>query len=254
MAETAVICAIALNEELYLPEWVKYHLSLGFDHIYIYDNSEDHVLANIWSSTTNVTVRHLPGPLQQFNAYNSFIREFGGKHTWCAFIDVDEFIVLRKHASIVDFMREYAPYDGTAGAVGLNWFMFGNSGHTEYKPEPVVQRFMFRHGEVNEHVKTIVRLDSVVNIDNPHFARLKPSKYHVDTNGTVITGAHNVNGPTDVACIHHYFWKSEAEFRKKIERGRADVGAKRTMEEYADANRNEVFDPSAWHIWMHHLA
>ena len=32
----AIVCAIALNEELYIDEWIKYNLALGFSHIYIY--------------------------------------------------------------------------------------------------------------------------------------------------------------------------------------------------------------------------
>ena len=35
-----VICALAKNEEDYVNEWVKFHLNIGFDKIYIYDNGE----------------------------------------------------------------------------------------------------------------------------------------------------------------------------------------------------------------------
>jgi len=36
----AVVCAIALNEDLYIDEWITYNMALGFSHIYIYDNGE----------------------------------------------------------------------------------------------------------------------------------------------------------------------------------------------------------------------
>jgi hypothetical protein len=42
----AVICAIALHEEPYIDEWIQYHIALGFSHIYLYDNSNDHILKN----------------------------------------------------------------------------------------------------------------------------------------------------------------------------------------------------------------
>lgn len=35
----SAICSIARNENEYLDEWVTYHLNLGFDHIFIYDNN-----------------------------------------------------------------------------------------------------------------------------------------------------------------------------------------------------------------------
>ena len=35
-----VICAIAKNENDYINDWVNWHLNLGFDRIYLYDNNE----------------------------------------------------------------------------------------------------------------------------------------------------------------------------------------------------------------------
>ena len=37
---TTALCAIARHEEDYLAEWIDYHLALGFDHIFIYDNDD----------------------------------------------------------------------------------------------------------------------------------------------------------------------------------------------------------------------
>lgn len=34
------ICAIAKNEQWYINDWIEYHLKLGIDHIYLYDNNE----------------------------------------------------------------------------------------------------------------------------------------------------------------------------------------------------------------------
>ncbi len=35
----SAICAISRNENNYLEEWITYHLHLGFNHIFIYDNN-----------------------------------------------------------------------------------------------------------------------------------------------------------------------------------------------------------------------
>lgn len=90
----AVICVIALNEEKYIDEWIKYHLALGFSHIYIYDNSENYSLKN--KSSRYVTVIHFPGHTKQLEAYDLFIITYKNKHKWAAFIDCDEFIILKK--------------------------------------------------------------------------------------------------------------------------------------------------------------
>eukprot|EP00442_Polarella_glacialis_P050473 CAMPEP_0115086646 /NCGR_PEP_ID=MMETSP0227-20121206/22719_1 /TAXON_ID=89957 /ORGANISM="Polarella glacialis, Strain CCMP 1383" /LENGTH=152 /DNA_ID=CAMNT_0002476163 /DNA_START=90 /DNA_END=545 /DNA_ORIENTATION=+ len=36
---TAALCMIAKGEDLYIDEWADYHFSLGFETIYVYDNS-----------------------------------------------------------------------------------------------------------------------------------------------------------------------------------------------------------------------
>jgi acyl-CoA dehydrogenase len=54
----AVICAIALNEERYIDEWIQYNLFLGFSHIYIYDNSSNNVLKNKKSGITLALIQN----------------------------------------------------------------------------------------------------------------------------------------------------------------------------------------------------
>ena len=46
----ACICAIAKNEDLYLDEWIQYHLALGFKHIFLYDNHDEPTLDKILRS------------------------------------------------------------------------------------------------------------------------------------------------------------------------------------------------------------
>ena len=48
---------------------------------------------------------------------------------WAAFIDIDEFLVMRKHRHVADFLEEYCE----AGAVLLSWLVFGTSNNTEYE-------------------------------------------------------------------------------------------------------------------------
>ena len=45
---TALI-AIAKNEQLYIAEWIEYHLSLGFDRLIIADNDDDLILSGFAS-------------------------------------------------------------------------------------------------------------------------------------------------------------------------------------------------------------
>ena len=150
----AVICAIALNEEPYIDEWINYHRLLGFSHIYIYDNSDNNTLKDKESGF--VTVIHFPGLVKQLQAYDLFVTTYKDKHSWGAFIDCDEFIVLKKHNSIIDFLKEYDDCDG----IGLNWLMFGTSREKNYKNEPVLSRFCYCASTLDTHIKSIVKVNN----------------------------------------------------------------------------------------------
>lgn len=243
----AVICAIVLHEDKVLDEWIVYHLSLGFSRIYLYDNSPEFGLKD-WPlryPEGRLIVQHIPGYVMQLTAYNHFLKTFGHYHTWCAFIDADEFIVLKKHPNVVAMLEEHC-HDG---ALTLNWYMFGSSGKLEYEPEPVTKRFQLRARAVNPHIKTIVHTASVhtMGIHDCQVMYINSGMPH-DTNGRLVIGPFNPDGPVDVAVIHHYNAKSLEEYQWKIARGRADNGDTRTIEQFYEADRdaNELLDTSAW--------
>jgi hypothetical protein len=241
--EDAVACCIAKDEDLYIDEWLQYNLKLGFSRIYVYDNTDDFRLgmAGLHVRYPAITLLHAPGPRMQMTAYNHCLSTFGPLHTWMAFLDVDEFIVLRSHSSVVHLLQEHC----ANGALSLNWFLYGSGGHKEYIPEPVTRRFLWREPSANQHVKTIVKTRDATILLSPHYAVLTNGTQH-DTNGRAFEGPFNPDGPVDVACIHHYFVKSRCEFERKVKRGKADIDEMRTMDEFDMWDKNEVMDDSAW--------
>ena len=244
----AVICAIALNEERYIDEWIQYNLFLGFSHIYIYDNSSNNVLKN--KKSDRVTIIHIPGAIKQLEAYNIFTVQYKTKHIWCAFIDCDEFIVLKKHDNIISFLNEY----NNCASVALSWLMFGTSNETEYRNEPVSKRFLYCANKTDIHIKSIAKLSNISNYVQPHSPELK-NGYNMDTNRNVIIGPFNYNGDDKIACIHHYYTKSEEEFKQKIIRGRADIVQKRGFDELQDihSKNNDIYNSDAWNFYSQRL-
>ena len=238
---SVAICCIALNEDLYIDEWLDYHLNtIGFNHIYVYDNSDGGTLK---ISRKNVTVIHMPGPVKQVPVYNNFMENFAEFHDWCAFIDVDEFFVLHKHSSIKEYLEELS----TAEAIGVNWLMFGSGGQERYEPRPVMERFVtpsHDHG-ANQHIKCIVKTRNLpVNgydiqirppeFQNCHFPQDTPIAVHVPGGriGVVHNTPFNENWDHSIIQLNHYFCKSREEFELKIKRGRADTNEKRTIKEF----------------------
>jgi hypothetical protein len=239
-----------LKEEPYVDEWIEYYIyGLGFTHVFIYDNSDNNSLKYLFNKYPDkVTIRHFPGKVKQVPAYNDFLvrnRTDPNKYTWCAFFDCDEFLVLKKHKNITDFLKEYCK----EGGVCINWYLFGDSNLKEYKVEPVTKRFVMRQKKIDDHVKTIIKCDDVDNIHCLHgIDGFKNGKNKKDTKRKIINGPFNKDGPDDVAVIHHYIIKTRQEHNNKIARGRANTNNNKELrkpESFNIQNFNEVEDKSA---------
>lgn len=215
-----MICAVAKNEDLYIEEWIDYHFYLGFDIIQIYDNSVNasKKLVSLSHQYDNkVRILHYIGLSKQVHAYKNCIEQYVEEKAWVAFIDVDEFIVLRKHSSVRELLQEIVP---NGGALSLSRITYGNNGHMHYNNTPVVNRFTRRKKEIDIYVKTIAYLPDVRR-QELHFVRLFNNKYGIDCHGKSIKAAVHYNPNEDIAVINHYITKSYDEFRLKRKRGHA---------------------------------
>lgn len=237
--KTAVV-AIAKFEEDYLEEWVQWHSDLGFHDIYIQDNSDKPSDFQM----NRVKVVHFPGRAAQMPAYNNFLERFGHLYDWVLFIDIDEFLVLRKHRNVEKFLEEYG---SRGGGLGLNWIVFGSSGHILQSSEPVRHRFVWRSAKPSTHIKSFVKPAHVERINNPHFAKYKSGYKCQSSSGNPIDQAWNHSLDEDIAVIHHYFTKSAQEFVQKRNRGRSDNGSIRDLSEFRmqDTLYNDTIDVSA---------
>lgn len=225
---TAIVC-IAKNEENYIQEWIKYHLKLGFDHIFVYRNN--------WYYAVNhsqVTEIQWDGEIKQIDAYNTFL-EKNTIYKWVAFIDVDEFLCLKKHSSIQSFLYSM----GEVPCIAMNWVLFGDN-NLEGEDVGVLKRFTKR-GPANQHIKVIVNTEFKQVFLGPH----NTNSYWVTPTGHEGSGAFNTECNIDVIQLNHYFCKTKQEFQKKIDRGRADHPVKRDFQEFYASNLNEIEDTTA---------
>jgi len=236
MIKTALVC-IAKNEENYIEEWLIYHQKLGFDQIFIYQNN--------WRTKVklaNVTKIEFDGDQKQLESYNHFLKTYGCNYDWAAFFDVDEFLVLKKHSNINDFIADYADHDG----IGINWVYFGDNGLLEPTDEySLLKRFTMRQKVANDHVKSIVKIKACNKMFVHH-----PDYEIVDTDFKKFYGTFNGKRLDNVAQINHYFCKTKKEFLEKIERGRADTNCAREISEFDTSNFNEVEDLTAYNFFM----
>lgn len=227
--KVALVC-IAKNEDRYIDEWIQYNKKLGFDSIYIYQNNWRCVC-----SDERITKIEFDGEQKQIDAYNHFIHHNKNNYDWAAFLDVDEFLVLKKHEKIQDLLSDY----NNEVALGINWVLFGDNNILDYSNEfGVLHRFTMRQSGVNPHIKSIINLQKCgyMTVHN-HIGDC------VDLHRRNISNTpFNVNGSDDIAQINHYFCKTKPEFIEKCSRGRADHTSYRKIEEFDSHNTNEIED------------
>lgn len=233
--KTALVC-IAKDEDLYIEEWVNYHRKLGFDSIFIYQNDWRTSLAG-----RSIVKVEMDGPLQQVPAYNHFIQNFGRHFHWVAFFDVDEFLVLKKHKTLKDFLKNYR----YAESLAINWVLFGDNFQEKVEGNnySVLKRFTKRQIGVDRHFKSIINL---VTSGRTHMeVHHTPHLQQIDLNGNPVHGNFHASGDDRIAQLNHYFGKTLEEFIQKKNRGRADVNQIREMNDFDRHNFNEVEDTTA---------
>jgi hypothetical protein len=222
-----VIVCIAKKEHDYIEEFVKYHVALGFKRIYLYDNEDTPTYETLLDKyKNNVRVIHLPfnnydKPVQ-YIALDDFIKKhlFTTEITHVAHIDIDEFIVLKKHKHICNFIAEYIV--GDCQGIGMNWRFFGSSGKTEKTDEPNTMRFTMCENKGNNHIKTLFKKDNFLKFYECHSVKFS-SGHTKSTNNDIIPGAYNDNIDFSVIQLNHYKCKTLPEFRYIRTRQRADL-------------------------------
>jgi hypothetical protein len=217
-----VIVCIAKLESNYIEEFVKYHIALGFSKIFIYDNEDTPVYEKLLEKYSDfIFVIHFPGYIKQYPAYYHFINNYlyNSNITHVSFIDIDEFIVLKQHTNITDFIKTFIKDD--CQGIAMNWRFFGSSGLTEPSNIPNTIRFTKCQMTGNKHIKTIFKKDHLKALNTCHDIILDQG-YVKTTAGDIVIGPFNYNIDFNYVQINHYKCKTLKEYRFIRSRGRSD--------------------------------
>lgn len=279
---TVAICVIMKDADMYFEEWLDYHLAMGFDAIYVYDNSQAFELKNWYHNTrkhatySRVQVVHWAeyDSYTQNLAYRNCVAKYGQsktgpKNDYFAFIDVDEFLVIRstddeknKYMNIQSILADYlVPY---GGALTVNWMMVGSANKTIASPLPVTKRFQYRDKETHGVVKSFAKTSDYLGHKNPHAVTVRRPATVLNTKypGSVAkqlseSGASDGDRPSDVLLLYHFRYCSEKEYvYKRCIRGEAagnswcdDQGngvTRKGTPTHIQPAPGEVFDDSPW--------
>ena len=228
---------VAKWEDYYLKEWLDYNEKLGFDKVIMYQND--------WRTDLEHPIlekREWDGRSVQLPIYNSSL-DNNTEYDWLAFIDCDEFIVLKKHNTIKELIEEYK--DRT-NVIGLNWTFFGNLGKVSREGDSLLKPFTMRNKGTDQHIKVIVNARSGERMQLPH----NTGGLAMDTNGHKFKGPFNKNGPMDVAYISHFHNKTREDWMLRCKRGRVDCNIDHDIDLWDNEINinNEVEDLSAYNF------
>lgn len=113
MSEPIVhMVAIAKNEELYIENWCKWYLRLGYDLITIYDNNDDKTTlpetiknSKLLANGDKRRINIIPWNSTQNLAYEHYWKHYD--FDWLSINDIDEFLYLCSDENIKNYVKKY---------------------------------------------------------------------------------------------------------------------------------------------------
>jgi len=258
-----VVITSMRNEANYILEWVAWNIMIGFDKVIIFTNHNDDDSIAVLKTLKNygyVEYFELKPPETAKPQMYAFSKGIEWLHKnrpdWVSCMDVDEFLFLKEHSSIHDYIDSF-PED--IDAIAINWKIFG-SGNIEKKGLGLsVERFLMRAEEAyNQHYqfKSLFKYRDDLKRFHHRVFYESPYKY-VYSNGKELT--ENAKNPGfnlkiendnyinfDRAQINHYTIRSHEEFMEKMFRGNgldAPETENRRHKQYLNKfDKNDVYE------------
>lgn len=224
------ICAVAKNENKYIKEWINYHLNLGFDKIFIYDNNDSctEKISEIIQNESVEIYEWFDRKAIQSVAYTDCYNNHRSEFDWILYIDIDEFVVLEHVKNIKEFLSQ--EIFSNTNIIRLNWMHFTDNNELDVinNNYNVFNRFKERvkyfkdcYGKSFIHTK----LDIKYTISSHGYCNKKDLKDAVNAIGEKCLNESCVVSYTPVyknAWINHYRTKTIGEYiRQKYFRGDA---------------------------------
>ncbi|WP_304467585.1 glycosyltransferase family 92 protein [uncultured Muribaculum sp.] len=210
------LCLIFKDEEPYLKEWIDYHILIGVDHFYLYNNNSSDRFMEVLSpyiAQGKVTLIDFPEKYAQVKAYRHCYETFHTETEWLGYIDADEYINLIKYDSLKDLLDKYKNFP----SVYLNWRMFGTSGHLKENPDEfTIERYTQAWANLSSTGKGFINNNFPSHSVSVHFHTSRLFSFPilgVLANKSPYRSTHFVSslGVDKVAYINHH-WSRSLEF------------------------------------------
>lgn len=235
----ACLVASARNEGPYILEWLAYHLSVGFEHAFLYTNDNwdgsDALLValarhGVITLVNNAAGTHF-GP--QYKAYSHALSLLPQvlDYAWAAVLDVDEYFAF--NASLFGGIGDVLAWQETqpVDAVALCWQVFAGARGDMWRDEATMARFTWREPDANAHVKSVFRPNlfwhahahfPYATLHAPFVFRTETGALHHHQGEQKRLAAFAEAPSAQMAWINHYLLRSAPEALWKLARGHGD--------------------------------
>lgn len=246
--------AIALflkNENQNILSWLAWHLAIGVNKFFIYDDHSTDGTYEILKAACNIYNIELeqtnPKEITHFywrqaNAFEKACRKaLNQNYDWIGFLDADEYVSLEKDLTIQDFLSRFPNYNG----VSLNWRIYGNSNRVIKTKLPTYEAYNWHSnkdlGDM-ELTKCFIRpQDYSFEYINPHHFRTVPENY-ANSYGDPILEKRATSETIiwDIACINHYINRSMEDYVNRIKQ-RLNSDLVDSTVRWNHFNRNDIY-------------
>jgi len=240
--EKVVLFANARDEK-HIREWAAHHLLLGFDKIIIYDHKSivplKEVFKNFDKRVFIIDASKHEGPVKIFLMNYSVGIAKKLKVDWMIYLDADEFIIFNDaNMNVKSFLDNY----NHAHSLAINWLMFGSNYLINDPDGLILENYTKSELLMNEHVKSFVRPNEIIQASNPHFYHIKKNVHMYDILSRRIKEPYaknsmNLNFYQITAYIAHYITQCEESFIQRKCRPTDDTGG---IKNTIDNNFNDL--------------
>jgi hypothetical protein len=245
-----VILFANVRDEIKIKEWIIHHLLLGFDMIYLFDHKS---IVPLSEQLTCFGDRVFVKRCIENGAIKIKLMNIAAKVAlrlradWMIYLDADEFIVInnRRVPTIRNNIKDLLDKFYFADSVAFQWLMFGTSYHKTDPPGLIIENYTRSNAKLDQHVKTFVRPNQIINSEHPHFYNIKNPKKMVALNGNNMGQTRHFNKneipfTSALGFIAHYVYQSEETYkRRKLMLPRDDNAGFRNVEPNLHDQYNE---------------
>lgn len=240
------LCTIGKQENKYILEYINYYKNFGVDKIFLYDNNEqnnekfEEIIFDYINSGFVELINYRGKKEVQLEALNDCYKKNNKKYNWLIFYDIDEFLYLKNHNNIKNFLKE--PKFNKCQIIQLNWVIHTDNNSLYYQNKSIIERFPEIGKSLNNSIdiKSIIRGNINIKITSTHY--LSPKLIACDGFGNKkeLNKYFSQKRDKQFYFINHYYTKSTEEFIEKIMKGSVWTGESRRfgiVQNYFEINR-----------------